>query len=671
MDLATLQHSVFLQALGGAIVGSLWQGFILWFIYETVNIFYKTATSAFKNKLSTLLIFIAFAWFISSLISRISADEKELAYVSSSLAEGISLQQASLNGFTIQHLISYISRVLPYLSVSYIFLLLFLMIKLFSAYRYVYFIANKRLIVPPFKLQDFASKVARKMTIAKNIKVWLSEYVDVPATIGFIKPVILIPVASVNNLSAEQLEAIILHELSHIRRHDYLVNLFISVIETILFFNPFILLLSKALKRERENCCDDFVIQYRYDPHSYASALLSLEQSRRSNLQLSIAAVSGKKQLLMRIKRITNNKVATNQFNYGQKLFALIMITAIIFSIGWLSPQEKTKHDFKQEAKTLEKNISVTKMLQDKKDEVAELPNVQTEVKPHKIPEANDSKSSIDILKSDEAKPVVAGDNDVASFEWKDFAKDALKLSDQALKNSRLFNIQKAKFAPFKAISNFTFPKLNVNIDVADLSKNLVLAYKEIDALDWKQIQSDIHESLSNIDIEHLNETERKALLEEQTKYVQLMRVQKRRMNRTKDFSPQPGKDFFVSDSSQMADFGWDKRDALPSQNSFRTEVTTQINGSGKARASENYNFIYVPKSDVPAENILPHNSNAPKAFTVTGLNNKNIKVIIENINEAFKEGNASFNFSSSSADKKDNKEKKQKIVSIEVNDLP
>ncbi len=664
MDLATLQHSVFLQALGGAIVSSLWQSFILWFIYETINIFYKTATSAFKTRLGTLLMFIAFAWFISSFISKISFDEKELSALSSSVAASISLQ-ASLNELTWQRILSYAAGMLPYLSVSYIFLLIFLIIKLFSAYRHVYFIANKRLIAPPLRLQDFATKVAIKMTIAKNIRVWLSDHVDVPATIGFIKPVILIPIASVNSLSSDQLEAIILHELSHIKRNDYLINLFISVIETILFFNPFILLLSKAVKRERENCCDDFVIQYRYDPYSYASALLRLEQSRRSNLQLSVAAVSGKKQLLKRIKRITKNNAATTEFNYGQKLFALLVITGIIFSIGWLSPQEKDRRGISQEAKILKKNIGITKVPQNKKEGLVELSNFQTEVKPHKVTEAKDPKSSIDIFQSNDPKPVITRDNAETSFGWKDFENNILKLSDQALQNSRMFdNIQKAKFAPFKAVPNFAFPKLNLNIDVTEINKNLVLAYKEINAMDWSKVQDDINESLSNINVDHLKDAEKKELLEEKARDVELMLLQKRRINYVKDFLSQPGEHFFVNDSSQPATIGGPDRDNLPLQNKYRTGIRTKTHGSG------NYDFVYVPKPAATSENTLPHNSGSHKAFTVTGLNSKNIKVIIENIGEAFKDGSASFNFSSSS-EKKDSKEKKQKIVSVQINDLP
>src|SRR5665647_1345687 len=339
MDFAALQDSVLLKALGSAILNSLWQGFILWLLYETISSSYKNASAKFKNNLSTILLFFSYVWFLTGFVSKIfkQGDVASITVVPLKIVEESTVHSTSV----FKEFLIYATSSLPYLSIAYIFLLLFLMARLFAAYRYVYIISNNRLLNPPGELQSFASNVARQMEITKKISVWISHHIDVPATIGFIKPVILIPLASINNLSSQQLEAIILHELSHIKRNDYITNLIISVIETILFFNPFVVLLSNVIKRERENCCDDFVLQYRYDPHSYALALLRLEQSRISKLKLAIGAVSGKKQLLSRIKRITNGEVVSRQFNYGQKLLALLLVTAIICSVAWLSPTEK------------------------------------------------------------------------------------------------------------------------------------------------------------------------------------------------------------------------------------------------------------------------------------------------------------------------------------------
>ncbi|MBC7587673.1 MAG: M56 family metallopeptidase [Chitinophagaceae bacterium] len=85
----------------------------------------------------------------------------------------------------------------------------------------------------------FVKQVSYQLGIKKNVNIYLSELVTTPMTIGFLKPIILVPLASINHLSAEQIEAVLLHELAHIKRLDYLFNLFLSVTETILFFNPF------------------------------------------------------------------------------------------------------------------------------------------------------------------------------------------------------------------------------------------------------------------------------------------------------------------------------------------------------------------------------------------------------------------------------------------------
>jgi beta-lactamase regulating signal transducer with metallopeptidase domain len=339
MDFAALQHSVFLQALGSAILNSVWQCFALWLIYQIISISYKNASAKFKTNLSTVILFFSFAWFVLNFIYKFVSVGAALELKPTSVAAGNIIIASKFWNY--EALLSFATAALPYLSVAYIFLLFFLMARLVAAYKYVYFISSKHLSQPPAELKAFALLVSKQIRITRKISVWISHHVDIPATIGFIKPVILIPFASVNNLSGSQLEAIILHELSHIKRNDYVINLIISIIETILFFNPFISLLSNAIKRERENCCDDFVLQYQYDPHTYASALLSLEKSRLTNVKLAIGAVSGKKQLLSRIKRITNRQVISRQFNYGQKLLALLLVTGIICSLAWLSPPDK------------------------------------------------------------------------------------------------------------------------------------------------------------------------------------------------------------------------------------------------------------------------------------------------------------------------------------------
>ena len=369
MNLSALQHSALLQSLGWAIANSLWQALSLWIVYQFIQFAYKNSSSRFKNNVSTLLLFSVFIWFALTFLHKYIVLQSGTTVNSFSQAGDEYLSLATT--FNWSSIIEKVLSALPFLSIGYLFLLVTLSIRLINSYVHIYYIRKDGLIKPPAQWRLFAEKVSLHMGMSKKICLWFSENVDVPATVGFLKPFILIPLASINQLTPEQLEAVILHELSHIRRNDYLINLFISIIETILFFNPFVVLLSSIIKRERENCCDDFVIQYQYDRHSYASALLSLEQTRTKNIRLSQAATSGKKQLLGRIQRIMEVS-NSNNINYGQKLLALLFITALISSIAWLSPEKKVKIIHTATPTTMEKkNLPLINHTEKKKNSPA------------------------------------------------------------------------------------------------------------------------------------------------------------------------------------------------------------------------------------------------------------------------------------------------------------
>ncbi len=514
MDFAALQHSVFLQALGSSILNSLWQCFILWLIYETISISYKAASAKFKNNLSTLLLFCCFAWFLSGFVSEIlnqkTADA--IPVIENIVASSSIVDDAS----GLRTFIDYAAATLPYLSVAYILLLCFLMLRLFAAYRYVYSISKKKLHHATDRLHTFAAKVALQIGITKKICVWISNHIDVPSTIGFIKPVILIPLASINSLSCQQLEAIILHELAHIKRNDYITNLLISVIDTILFFNPFVVLLSNVIKRERENCCDDFVLQYRYDPHSYASALLCLEQSRTSKLKLAVGAVSDKKQLLSRIKRITNNHVK-KQFNYGQKLVVLFLVTLCICTIAWLSPGQRQSMGSKasvRETKSFNLSdiipapgkISNTEasepLVNSKRPE-----NLQPTGNKHPLPKnlsvATDENTFENFppenlnIDQNENNPVFLAEGETAYHEAHNLKQPDFYFDESNFKLPANIKIQ-----------DFPFENMNFfidlsKIDVAKLNENLREAYNQINAVDWEKVQGKIRKSFPKMKIKN------------------------------------------------------------------------------------------------------------------------------------------------------------------------
>lgn len=149
--------------------------------------------------------------------------------------------------------------------------------------------------------------LVRAFGVSRPVRVLRSTVVRVPAVIGWLRPVVLIPAAALAGLSARQLELIIAHELAHIRRADYLVNLLQVFIETVLFYHPAVRWMSNRLRQERELCCDDAVIATCGDTLTYAHALTELEVQRQAGFQTALAANGG--QLSKRIYRMLERPV--------------------------------------------------------------------------------------------------------------------------------------------------------------------------------------------------------------------------------------------------------------------------------------------------------------------------------------------------------------------------
>lgn len=144
--------------------------------------------------------------------------------------------------------------------------------------------------------------LAERLRLRRPIRLYESAIADVPAVVGWFRPVILIPVSALTQLTPGQVEALLAHELAHILRHDYLINLLQTSVETLFFYHPAVWWVGRCMRQERENCCDDIAVQVCGDPVVYARALADLEQLRFQMPALAMAASGGS--LLKRIERL-------------------------------------------------------------------------------------------------------------------------------------------------------------------------------------------------------------------------------------------------------------------------------------------------------------------------------------------------------------------------------
>ena len=151
-------------------------------------------------------------------------------------------------------------------------------------------------------IQGRMSVMALRIGIERPVRLMESALAQGPAVVGFLRPMILLPTAAITGLWPVQIEAILAHELAHIRRHDYLVNLLQSFVETLLFYHPAVWWVSARIREERENCCDDLAVKACGDRTFYAGCLADLDDLRPSAMELAMAASGGA--LLWRIRRI-------------------------------------------------------------------------------------------------------------------------------------------------------------------------------------------------------------------------------------------------------------------------------------------------------------------------------------------------------------------------------
>jgi beta-lactamase regulating signal transducer with metallopeptidase domain len=327
------------SALCNTLLHSLWQGIILAAIAGLIVVSTRKASSALRYNLliSALMLFAVgvFATFIGQYLQRtgpaavVQPGVQPVlgATITVTAQPGVQPIPAPQPGFT--------ERVEAYLNDHHntIVLIWFLIIcarslqlgvGLYGTYRI------KRVRVAavkghwPGRMQQLADGLGIRQTIA----FLESGLAKTPMVIGHLKPVVLVPIGLLAALSTAEVEAILIHELAHIRRRDYLVNMLQSLLEIVFFFNPAVLWISKMIKTERENCCDDLALAQDHNKANYIRALVSCEEYKSSIPAYAMAFPGGKNTLLHRVKRMANNR------NHSLNLFEKTVLAVCLVGVG-------------------------------------------------------------------------------------------------------------------------------------------------------------------------------------------------------------------------------------------------------------------------------------------------------------------------------------------------
>jgi beta-lactamase regulating signal transducer with metallopeptidase domain len=308
-----------LNAIGWSLLDSIWQMGLLWLTYYMLTVQNKRYSAAGRHNLILLFVFFGTEWFVYTFI-------RVLNEGSISVFRGfISIPAAA-------------DQWIPYLALIYLFLLSFRFLQ-FGVEFY-----GSRKSIPSLQrtveLQFLVERHARLMGITRRVTVYISDLIETAETRRFFKPLILLPVSLLTRLSPQHVEAILVHELLHIRRNDFLINICMSLFRNIFFFNPFARILYRELAIERELACDDGVVEKGYTPEIYAEALFNLEKLRNARPGFSMAADGNRPWLLMdRIQRLLG-KDTVRKKPVNPMIFFLL---AVAFALSGLHRQADLK----------------------------------------------------------------------------------------------------------------------------------------------------------------------------------------------------------------------------------------------------------------------------------------------------------------------------------------
>jgi bla regulator protein BlaR1 len=330
-----------IYALGWTVIHSLWQAGLVAFVMALVLLKMQTKSAKWRYLMANLSLLTVFLLAAANFCRLYLNKASEVA----SISEGalVSAKSEWILFFSeptwTEQFIAYFNEHLPIIVVVWLSGMAFFVLRLIGGYAYVQRLKTYQVQALPQRWQELLNDLTQRVSLNKNVRLLESMQVGVPMVIGFFKPVILMPVGAVNQLRPEEVEAILAHELGHILRHDFLLNIIQSIIETLFYFNPAVWWISANIRTERENCCDDIAIQICGSSLSYVKALVRLQEMNHRAPALAMLFPGKKNQLLNRARRLLNQP--QNRSNIMEKLTATLMLLAAVVLLSISSGNSK------------------------------------------------------------------------------------------------------------------------------------------------------------------------------------------------------------------------------------------------------------------------------------------------------------------------------------------
>jgi bla regulator protein BlaR1 len=210
------------------------------------------------------------------------------------------------------------------------------LLRLTGAILHLHNLRNRLVAPVEENIEKLLGSIKSKLNLSKKVIVLQSGLAKVPMVIGHLKPYILLPVSLLSGLSQKEIEAVIAHELAHIKRHDYFINILQSIIETLFFFHPAVWIISNTIRNERENCCDELAVEATNDKVNYLKALTrTYEISETEPTTYQLAFTAKKTSLLERVVKIKNIETMKKNVTEGFIAASIVFLGLILVSFSF------------------------------------------------------------------------------------------------------------------------------------------------------------------------------------------------------------------------------------------------------------------------------------------------------------------------------------------------
>ncbi|MFK8010241.1 MAG: M56 family metallopeptidase [Saprospiraceae bacterium] len=343
-----------IQAIGWTMIHSLWQGFAVAILMGIVMIGLQKKSSKVRHEFAFFSLFLIFVISLSTFIYLYdsAAEGAALGTTITVITEsGFVLENATIVQSFFQKSIEYFNEHLPLIVTLWLVGMIFFLLRMLGGLAFIQKLKTQQQQALTAEWQTIFEKIHAKFPMKKTVRIVESALAKTPMVVGYLKPVILFPLGAVNQLTQQEVEAVLAHELAHIYRNDYLLNIIQSFIEIIFYYHPAVWWISANIRTERENCCDDIAVKICGSSITYVKALVTLEEIQPApNLAMSFSSGS-KNQLLNRVKRILNQP--QNKFNIMEKFTATCFLLVALFLFSF-SPTKSEDHQANENSTNIE-----------------------------------------------------------------------------------------------------------------------------------------------------------------------------------------------------------------------------------------------------------------------------------------------------------------------------